>query len=103
MPVEQLALLSTRPDTLTAAACPLRVHVRVEVEPALPQAELVALLSDAVEAAIAHGQRRYGLYRDELPLRARAVEEAARAVVDDELGRRGHRLRQFAVISIELA
>lgn len=73
-----LVLVLDRPDALTGAPFPLRAEVRIT--PPLPDAGPVI---DALEGAIGLGQRRYHLYRDEMPTRRAAVEAAARSVLTE--------------------
>lgn len=90
----------TRPDARTGAAFPLRATVRVEVAPPLPDARLAAWVVDALEGAIAHGQRRYHLDRDEVPTRLQAVEDAAREPLATAVAAAGARVTAFEIVAI---
>jgi hypothetical protein len=90
------------PDALTGAACPLRVTAHLTTAPPLDAATLAPPLVAALEAAIAHAQRRYHLYRDEVPSRAAAVEDAARGPLAEALARAGARLEGFEVRAVGL-
>jgi len=99
-------LLLTREDTISGEACPLRATVDIRVEPALPEPVLIARLTEALEAAIGLGQSRYHLYRDEMPSRRAAVEEAARAALATTLEREGpelggYQLSDFVLLALE--
>lgn len=71
-----IVLVLDRPDALSGEPFPLRAVVRIT--PPIPD---VSPVIDALEGAIALGQRRYHLYRDEMPTRRAAVEAAARTVL----------------------
>jgi hypothetical protein len=93
-----LSLLLDRADALTGAAFPLRAVVRVSPPLLDPRVAI-----DAIEGAIALGQRRYHLYRDEMPGRRTAVEEAARGHLAAVLAQEGLPLHEFALLSLEPA
>jgi hypothetical protein len=94
-------LLLSRVDSISGEACPLQATVDIQVEPPLPEPVLIARLTEALEAAIGLGQSRYHLYRDEMPSRRAAVEEAARAALATTLEREGHPLRAFVLVALE--
>ncbi len=90
-------------DALSGARVRLRAEVRATVAPALASGQLAANVVDALNAAIAHGQSRYGMYRDELPDRRAAAEAATRPALEAKLAQTGHQLRDFALVALTLA
>ncbi len=90
-------------DVLNGASVRLLAEAQVTVAPAMPPSLLATCVTEALAAAIAFGQRRYGVYRDELPERRAAVEAAATPALEAKLADAGHTLGAFALVALTLA
>jgi hypothetical protein len=92
-----------RPDALTGARVPLRARVRARIHPPVEPRARGAYLREALEGAVALGQQRFGLLREEMPARRGAIEAEAHRALDTALQRAGHRLEAFALLDVERA
>jgi hypothetical protein len=93
-------VLLDRPDTLTGAPFPLRALVRLRTTPGAAPDACVTRIREALESAIAYGQGRFGMLREEMPSRLAAVEDAARGALETALHRASYRLDAFELVEL---